>query len=694
MSNKKRRDILEIMSKGGKEKVTNTIKGMYGLTAYYVEDNKNFETLNLSEQVLLYKNSTRTIKHDLNKKIYLMPEQEKILNKLLDDCNDRICFQAPTSFGKSLLIKEYIYRKGPSVVVYIVPTNALAYELEESYKKIFKGKYVIFDSIKKRNKFNDSSYFQKEIFIGTQEKFFELRDYFEKIDLFVIDEAYKLEESLEENRGYILAKSLLEKALIKNVKLILLTPPANIIGLDGFGINMINTNFNAVDTKEIKYKEENIKKIINNLLIAKEKTVYYVNSPNEANRILNYIEENKLEDKKNNDLDFLNHLKSEYSSDYGVYIGLKKGVLIHHGQMPKYIQNKIIKKYIEDKDCTFIIGTNSLSEGINTPTKNIIFDTKVDFTRDKMLIKNTIGRAGRLGEYPLGFIYLTKEQKKEYIENKDKPIDIKVEVGNHEKQKEILDDSRIKEIDSILKEIGDNKNVDIEKLAKEINQPLNYLRKFLEAIKTDYDGKSYVGEYGVYFIKVIIDLANKISKFKINNKSYYFNALLYESKQIKGERYLLKKHIDKINYLTTVIDEDKTKVIDEYFKVRYSTLEYQIMPIINIYFLLLEYKVEFSIGINVHHTMEEVRKRYAKCIMYRKDFFNLDENKKKIIHRLNEYGVNVSDNYITDDMILEIEEKINTRYSMYDIINAIKELSEQDINNKNKYKLILKNYIY
>lgn len=124
--NEKRKRLL-IQLDGG-EKVSNIDLGMYDLTPYFSE------TFNqtLVEKILNIKNDFRQVQHIKDKKICFAPQQEDALDFFRK--NDRCILSAPTSFGKTLIVKEYIYIKKPKVIVYIVPTNALAYELENSFK--------------------------------------------------------------------------------------------------------------------------------------------------------------------------------------------------------------------------------------------------------------------------------------------------------------------------------------------------------------------------------------------------------------------------------------------------------------------------------------------------------------------------------------------------------------------------------
>ena len=136
--NKRRKKILEELDCGNDLSIMEL--GMYDLTPYFRTD--EFD-VSLSEKIMLNKNYERRIRHVSNE-LYFSPPQYKALECLFRE--NRVILSAPTSFGKTLLIKEYIYRQKPKNIVYIVPTNALAYELERSFKENEKfSDYTIFD---------------------------------------------------------------------------------------------------------------------------------------------------------------------------------------------------------------------------------------------------------------------------------------------------------------------------------------------------------------------------------------------------------------------------------------------------------------------------------------------------------------------------------------------------------------------
>ena len=101
--NKKRKKILNDLDQG--KKVSIMELGMYDLTPYFNLD--DFD-MNLSESIMLNKNYSRKIGH-VKEELYFSPPQFKALNCLYE--KDRVIISAPTSFGKTLLVKEYIFQK-------------------------------------------------------------------------------------------------------------------------------------------------------------------------------------------------------------------------------------------------------------------------------------------------------------------------------------------------------------------------------------------------------------------------------------------------------------------------------------------------------------------------------------------------------------------------------------------------------
>jgi replicative superfamily II helicase len=50
---------------------------------------------------------------------------------------------------------------------------------------------------------------------------------------------------------------------------------------------------------------------------------------------------------------------------------LKKGIGIHHGLIPKYLQKEIVSLF-NKKQLKVLISTTTITEGVNTSAKNLI----------------------------------------------------------------------------------------------------------------------------------------------------------------------------------------------------------------------------------------------------------------------------------------------------------------------------------
>lgn len=79
----------------------------------------------------------------IDENLSLHPEQMRVLNLIKD--NNGLIFSAPTSFGKTFVVFEYIAREQPKNVVLIVPTLAL---VDEYKQKILKNIETRFWSIR------------------------------------------------------------------------------------------------------------------------------------------------------------------------------------------------------------------------------------------------------------------------------------------------------------------------------------------------------------------------------------------------------------------------------------------------------------------------------------------------------------------------------------------------------------------
>ena len=113
---------------------------------------------------------------------------------------------APTSFGKTFVVFEYIARFKPTTVVLVVPTLALVDEYKQKlfkeYNHAFRD-YKIFITLDKIGELDEN---QKKIFVVTHDKVVDHNSFevFDNIDFLVIDEVYKLDTRSSDDRKLVL----------------------------------------------------------------------------------------------------------------------------------------------------------------------------------------------------------------------------------------------------------------------------------------------------------------------------------------------------------------------------------------------------------------------------------------------------------------------------------------------------------
>lgn len=693
----KRKMILQELDKGHIPSILEL--GMYDLTPYFVD---NFN-VSLSEAIMLNQNLERGVKH-LNEKIYFSPPQQEALDFLFK--KDKVILSAPTSFGKTLIVKEFIFRNQPQSVVYIVPTNALAYELEKSFKtnENFK-EYTIFDrSENKKNIDSKNIASAKLLFIGTQEKFLEVdSNNSQKIDLFVIDEAYKLEESTQNQRGYKLSETFLQSINYKSKKIILITPQAKFKGFNNFNFSLFESSFNSVEKNFIVLNSGALyEKFLE--IGSQEKSILFCKSPGQINETYDYLN-NKLHDTEYNNA-FIEQLALDVHPEWSVVKLLKKGVLTHHGQMPKYVQNKMINLFNSDYNYKQLLGTNSISEGINTSTKNLFIHPEYgDVNNNLLLIKNTIGRAGRLGEYPIGYVYSTQA-----IETLvEKEILIELSVSNDEELKELQESKDENKIMELSKEYGLNADFCKELLSKN-KISLRKLRLILEALQVDcmFDGidnlpfianRAFGNEYPSSPANDAILIKGYLQSYYFDNDQKVFlntydNMINYykREKQKQIERTNKKRKSSKQSLSAPYI-HIPAKVINLYMQFIYSTLEYYIFPVIDIGLDIKQINNIWPFGKNVIESLDMCKNKYYKKTFGNLNIDNLSQSHLKIISTLKDYGLSGSLRKINISILDEIESKLNIRYSTIDVLNAIVYLAENSVSNREFFIEVRNKYI-
>lgn len=380
-----------------------------GLTVY--SKNINFDSI-------IYNSLSKSF---LDNDISLYPEQIKLINKITN-CQALI-ISAPTSFGKTFCIFEYISRNFPKNVVLIVPTLALVDEylrkIISKYKMAFKRykKYINFDTDTKVD-YNDYN-----LFILTHDKVVENSSYrcIKNIDFLVIDEVYKLQK--EENNDRVLVLNLAYHYLSKISKKYVLLAPfiSDVEDRDKLEKTpeLFKTNFspvvNELETINVSSLEEK-NSYINKILEDNkgQKTLIYFPTVTEIPNFVNNNIVNKfpmIQIKDKNILNYIKWVKEEIHEEWYVVKAMERGFLIHNGQL----LNNGFRMYqldLYDKSQEFfnLLCTSTILEGVNLSAKNIIITSPSRYKNkfDAFDFYNLVGRTGRLYQHYLGYAFYLK----------------------------------------------------------------------------------------------------------------------------------------------------------------------------------------------------------------------------------------------------------------------------------------------
>lgn len=634
---------------------------LFDLSPYYYEKKDN-SFFSKQLEFILEKN---LLNHN-SKPISFTAEQKKIYNEM--SLNKRVLLSAPTSFGKTMLVKEYIYNEQPNKIVFLVPTNSLADELADDFNTIFKDLgYTIFDTIKNESEIDD-----KSIFIGTQEKYSQIYNgYASGVDLFIIDEAYKLSDKIESSREVILNRTFID-TLSKANKVVLLLPLVNKInGLDNLNFKVLKSDFAPVAKNFTSLEDFDIQ-LLREISKSDESNLVYFNSPSEAE--IFFLD--KIKDRPNEfhlSNDWIKRVETDFHPEWIPIKALKSGIGIHYGPMPKFIQKKVIDLFNNSKIRT-LLATSSVIEGVNTPTKNIYITTSTKILGDKNIIKfkNLIGRAGRLGIHKVGNVFYKDIHKQHFIKANIPYEDIQLNfiVNN---QAEIIEINREEEYKSANNnDVVENKSEDLYKeKTKGYLEDSNYGKVPLEEIS------KLLNNYG-FTIKQFKKLTEYITVQNINlfgilGKLKSSDTYLYSVNIILNSEYSsVKTMVENLKLDSKFSSFDTTKLVSIVIKMIYSVIPHKVIPAIEFIIELDKvYKIYNKKSLLSASVLKEAN---TKKVLFFKKFIgetdvNIEES-KKIMTKLFEYGIPY---FRVKEHLIMISEKVPNNFSIYDIKKIIYE---------------------
>ncbi|WP_431610267.1 DEAD/DEAH box helicase [Chryseobacterium sp. 'Rf worker isolate 10'] len=685
------RFLIHLSSKAG-------VPHYYDILAKFNEDKillKNEENIKIDVISSLIFESTLYTNEDSKLHLY----QKEVLDKFQHGRLNRFFLSASTSFGKTHLVYEIINKMNYRNIILIFPSIAL---LSENLSKLKEEKNKLINSYKIHTlSDSDIDLEENNILIFTPERYLSFLDKSEKMDIdfifvdevYKIDNSYIIDEESKENERDIAYRMSLFFGLSKNteVDLFIAGPyidvfkdtnedynPSFDLFLNDFSIKKILLNeyeivkvnkYSAVENEKTSFdsltvnlkgkstKKAKIQELLDSILSNSENAIIYCNTKSIAESVAR--EYNRTEIVTEKFSDFINHLKETFDERWIVIKALKKGIGVHHGVVPKYIQKEIIDLFNQtDNNLNVLSATTTITEGVNTTAKNMIVykSSKGGGKYIKPLLKfdakNIAGRAGRFMEHYTGRVITLDKEFLEVIEKEGKPIEhknydsntLKNEVEYEMTKPEYLDD-RIKQQIEILKneqkrlEIPDhiiNQFKVISKRQKLLiyleiirlsKQQLSMIKKLISSLNStnmrlDKDGFQIVlniilpqiendklralienkfkynqADTDEYSI-LLASLNNYISYGFSANYDYILNRKLREKEQSKKNK---QKDLKKNKTINLELNEDEISDCVDYSmretaELIYNTFKYQLVKYLGVFNLMYKFYISKTEG--------------------------------------------------------------------------------------------------
>lgn len=502
-----------------------------------------------------------------NSKLHLY--QKEVLDFFTTGKLNRYFLSASTSFGKTHLVYEIINKMNYKNVILIFPSIAL---LSENLSRIKEGKIKLSNDFKIHT-LSDSEINPEEnnILIFTPERYLSYLDKNKEliVDFIFVDEVYKIDnsyiiddESKENERDIAYRMSLFFGLTINtDVDLFIAGPyidvfektdekynPSFDLFLEDFKIEKVllneyeivkvnkysadikkQTNFDSLDVnfKGKGTKKAKIQELFDRILLQNENAIIYCNTKSIAESVAREYDRTEISTETFSD--FLNHLITTFDERWIVIKALKKGIGVHHGVIPKYIQKEIIDLFNQaENNLNILSATTTITEGVNTTAKNMIVykSSKGGGQHIKPLLKfdakNIAGRAGRFMEHYVGRVITLDDEFLEVIEQEGKPIE--------------------------------HKNYDIETSKNEVE---------FEMTKTEF-----LDDRTKEQIKELRNLQEQfgipdyiINQFKVISKRQKIDIYKYISQLTSTQISLIKKLISSLNSTTMSLDKDGFQIV-------------------------------------------------------------------------------------------------------------------------------------
>jgi late competence protein required for DNA uptake (superfamily II DNA/RNA helicase) len=372
------------------------------------------EVDNLDDRALLARETLRL--PDLaDGSIVLHAAQANVYSRLLAGQN--VILSAPTSFGKSMIIDAVLASGKFNNVLVVVPTIALIDELRRRLANRRTGHKIITHPTQPQG--------ERNAFVLTAERVVEIET-LPEIDLFVLDEFYKLAD--QEERGQILNQVFYDMRKA-GVQYYLLGP--NVERLAEAVPESLHREFLRSDdtTVALRFhdvapghdKVDALAKLVERL---EQMTLVYCQSPDRAHKTARDLLRAGFAPRVPQLFSAAEWVATHFHPDWVVVEALRRGIGIHHGQLPRALGQFMVKAF-EDGRIRWLIATGTLIEGVNTHARHVVvYDQRRPGNKkmNEFTFRNISGRSGRMFHHFSGDVWLFGKRPDVALPDVDIPI--------------------------------------------------------------------------------------------------------------------------------------------------------------------------------------------------------------------------------------------------------------------------------
>lgn len=343
--------------------------------------------------------------------------QAEVYARLMD--GETVILTAPTSFGKTLIVDALVVSGRYDNLAIVVPTIALIDEVRRRMSRLNSEHELGYRIITHPGQ----EQVERNIFVMTQERILE-EENFPRLGIAVIDEMYKLSLDRDAERSALLNQALYKLRKL-SPQLYLLGPNVGTLGElpADFEFHMLPSNDStvAVDVIDVPQPGGEREALVSLCKRLDEPTLIFAKSPNRTSEVARWLLEAGI---SGGELpEAAEWLADNYHQDWALVHGLRAGVGIHHGRVPRAIAHYLVSAFNEER-IRFLICTSTLIEGVNTTAKNIVvLDDTIDRRKyDLFTFKNIQGRSGRMFKHFVGKVFLFNPAPQDELPDIEIPV--------------------------------------------------------------------------------------------------------------------------------------------------------------------------------------------------------------------------------------------------------------------------------